>query len=212
MRDVGVIPDSVVEAQANNAKANVNPTVAAVVTRTLKSQLAQVGYNPDDITYVAISQAHLDHTANLTAFSRSTWMTRAAERDFMWAENNPRVNPTVYPALKTSKVTVIDKDEYDVFGDGSVVMKAAPGHTPGHQVLVLKLAKTGPIMLSGDLYHYPEERTFKRRPPDNEFSVEQSAASRRVIEEYLAKTKMPLWIEHDYEFITKLKHAPAFYD
>jgi hypothetical protein len=67
-------------------------------------------------------------------------------------------------------------------------------------------------MLSGDLYHYPEERTFKRRPPDNEFSVEQSAASRRVIEEYLAKTKMPLWIEHDYEFITKLKHAPAFYD
>jgi glyoxylase-like metal-dependent hydrolase (beta-lactamase superfamily II) len=212
MWDVGVIPDSVVEAQANNAKANVNPTVAAVVTRTLRSQLAQVGYKPEDITYVAISHAHIDHTANLNAFSRSTWMTRAAERDFMWAENNPRVNPTFYPALKTSKVTVIDKDEYDVFGDGSVVMKAAPGHTPGHQVLVLKLAKTGPIMLSGDLYHYPEERTFKRRPPDNEFSVEQSAASRRVIEEYLAKTKMPLWIEHDYEFITKLKHAPAFYD
>jgi len=181
MWDVGVIPDSVVEAQANNAKANVNPTVAAVVTRTLKSQLAQVGYKPEDITYVAISHAHIDHTANLNAFARSTWLTRTAERDFMWAENNPRVNPTFYPALKTSKVTVIDKDEYDVFGDGSVVMKAAPGHTPGHQVLVLKLTKTGPIMLSGDLYHYPEERTFKRRPPDNEFSVEQSAASRRVI-------------------------------
>ena len=95
---------------------------------------------------------------------------------------------------------------------GSVIMKAAPGHTPGHQVLILKLATTGPIMLSGDLYHYPEERSFKRRPPDNEFSPEQSAASRRVIEEYLGKTKIPLWIEHDYEFITKLKKAPAYYD
>ena len=76
MWDVGVIPDSVVEAQANNAKANVNPTVAAVVTRTLKSQLAQVGYKPEDITYVAISHAHIDHTANLNAFSRSTWHRR----------------------------------------------------------------------------------------------------------------------------------------
>ena len=212
MWDVGVIPDSIVEAQANNAKANVNPTVAAVVTRTLKSQLAQVGYKPEDITYVAISHAHIDHTANLNAFAGSTWLTRAAERDFMWAENNPRVNPTFYTALKNSKVTVIDKDEHDVFGDGSVIMKAAPGHTPAHQVLILKLARTGPIMLSGDLYHYPEERTFKRRPPDNEFSVEQSAASRRVIEDYLGKTKMPLWIEHDYEFIARLKKAPAYYD
>ena len=212
MWDVGVIPDSLVEAQANNAKANVNPTVAAVVTRTLKSQLAQVGYKPEDLTYVAISHAHIDHTANLNAFAASMWLTRAAERDFMWAENNPRVNPTFYTALKNSKVTVIDKAEHDVFGDGSVIMKAAPGHTPGHQVLILKLARTGPIMLSGDLYHYPEERTFKRRPPDNEFSVEQSAASRRAIEDYLGKTKMPLWIEHDYEFITKLKKAPAYYD
>jgi glyoxylase-like metal-dependent hydrolase (beta-lactamase superfamily II) len=171
-----------------------------------------VGYKPEDITYVAISHAHIDHTANLNAFAASTWLTRAAERDFMWAENNPRVNPTFFTALKNSKVTVIDKAEHDVFGDGSVIMKAAPGHTPGHQVLILKLARTGPIMVSGDLYHYPEERMFKRRPPDNEFSVEQSAASRRVIEDYLGKTKMPLWIEHDYEFIAKLKKAPAYYD
>jgi glyoxylase-like metal-dependent hydrolase (beta-lactamase superfamily II) len=222
MWDVGVIPDSVVEAQANTATANVNSTVAAVVTRTLSSQLAEVGYTPTDITYVAISHAHIDHTANLNSFAGSTWLTRGAERDFMWAENNPRVNPTFYAALKNGKVVVVDQDlsrrsgaeadEHDVFGDGSVIMKAAPGHTPAHQVLILKLARTGPVMLSGDLYHYPEERSLKRQPPDNEFNVAQSAASRRVIEEYLTKTNMPLWIEHDYDFITKLKHAPAFYD
>jgi N-acyl homoserine lactone hydrolase len=212
MWDVGVIPDSIVEAQGNNARANVNPTVAAVVTRTLKSQLAQVGYTPEEITYVAVSHAHIDHTANLNAFARSTWLTRAAERDFMWTENNPRVNPAFYSSLKNGKVVVVDKDEHDVFGDGTVIMKAAPGHTPAHQVLVLRLARTGPIMLSGDLYHYPEERTFKRRPPDNEFNVENSATSRRVIEEYLGKTKMPIWIQHDYDFVAKLKKSPDYYD
>jgi N-acyl homoserine lactone hydrolase len=212
MWDVGVIPDSIVEAQPTGATANVNPTVAARVTRTLKSQLAEVGYRPADITYVAISHAHIDHTANLNSFAGSTWLTRAAERDFMWAENNPRVNPTFYSSLKNSKTVVIDKEEHDVFGDGTVIMKAAPGHTPAHQVLILKLASTGPVMLSGDLFHYPQERSFNRAPPDNEFNVERSAASRRVIEAYLAKTKMPLWIEHDYNFITKLKKSPAFYD
>jgi glyoxylase-like metal-dependent hydrolase (beta-lactamase superfamily II) len=212
MWDLGVIPDAVVESQAQGAQSQVNPTVGAIVTRTLKSQLAQIGYSPTDITYVAISHAHIDHTANLNQFAGSTWLTRAAERDFMWAENNPRVNPTFYTALKNSKAVVVDQDEHDVFGDGTVVMKAAPGHTPAHQVLILRLASTGRVMLSGDLYHYPQERTLRRAPPDNEFNVEQSAASRRVIEDYLQKTKTTLWIEHDFNAHAKLKKAPAFYD
>ena len=212
MWDVGVIPDSLVDAQSQGATSNVNPTVAALVSRTLKSQLAQIGYSPADITYVAVSHAHIDHTANLNAFAGSTWLTRPAERDFMWAENNPRVNPTFYTALKGSKVVVIEKDEHDVFGDGSVIMKAAPGHTPGHQVLIVRLASAGRVMLSGDLYHYPQERTFRRAPPDNEFSVEQSAASRGRIEEYLKTTKTQLWIEHDFNANATLKKAPAYYE
>ena len=213
MWDVGVIPDTIVETQPQGARANVNPTAAALVTRTLKSQLAQIGYSPADITYVAISHAHIDHTANLNMFAGSTWLTGSAEREFMWAENNPRVNPSFYTALKdSSKVVLIDKEEHDVFGDGQVVIKAAPGHTPGHQVLILKLATTGPVMLSGDLYHYPPERTLRRAPPDNEFNVQQSDASRRRIEEYLRTTKTELWIEHDFNANAKLKKAPAYYD
>ncbi len=213
MWDVGVIPDRIVESQPQGARADVNPTVSAFVTRTLASQLAQVGYRPSDITYVAVSHAHIDHTANLDAFAGSTWLTRREERDFMWAPNNPRVNPSFYGALKDSrKIELIDTDEHDVFGDGRVVIKAAPGHTPGHQVLILKLASTGQVMLSGDLYHYPQERSFRRAPPDNEFSVEQSAASRRRIEDYLQTTKAALWIEHDFRAHAKLKKAPSFYD
>jgi N-acyl homoserine lactone hydrolase len=212
MWDVGVIPDATVEAEAQSARANVNPTVAALVTRTLKSQLAAIGYAPADIRYVAISHAHIDHSANLNQFAASTWLTPPAERNFMWTENNPRVNPSFYSLLKNSAAVPITADEHDVFGDGRVIIKAAPGHTPAHQVLVLRLASTGRIMLSGDLYHYPAERLLHRAPPDNEFDVQASAASRARIEDYLQKTKTELWIEHDFGANAKLKKSPAYYD
>lgn len=211
--DLGVIPDADVEKAAPEAASyDVNPVSHAVVSRTLKSQLAALGYAPPDITYVAVSHAHKDHTANLNEFAASTWITRPIERDFMFKPGNERVERRFYDRLEHGKTILIDKDEYDVFGDGTVVMKSAPGHTPGHQVLILRLAKTGPIMIAGDLYHYPPERAFHRRPPDNEFDVEQSAASRAMIEAYLAKTKMPIWIEHDYRANAALKKSPAFYD
>ena len=131
----------------------------------------------------------------------------------MWAANNPRVTPSFYSDLKNSRsVVMLDKDEYDVFGDGQAVIKSAPGHTPGHQVLILKLAATGRVMLSGDLYHYPPERRLHRAPPDNEFSVQDSAASRVTIEAYLQKTKTALWIEHDFAANAKLKKSPGYYE
>ena len=214
MWDVGVIPDATVEKQAaaGGARYDVNSTAAALVKRTLKSQLAELGYSPADITYVAISHAHKDHTANLNQFASSTWLVRPAEREFMWKPGNERVEPTFYKELERSKSIAVEKDEYDVFGDGTVVMKAAPGHTPGHQVLVLRLASTGRVMLAGDLYHYPPERTLRRPPPDNEFNVQQSAASRAMIEEYLKKTGTTIWIEHEFGANAKLKKSPAFYE
>ena len=212
--DVGVVPDAAVEAAGpQGASANVNPTVAAHVTRTLRGQLAALGYSPAGITYVAISHAHIDHTANLNAFTGSTWLTPKAERDFMWTPNNPRVNPSFFSAWEESpRVRFTEADEHDVFGDGRVVIKAAPGHTPGHQVLVMNLASTGRVVVAGDLYHYPPERTLRRAPPDNEFDVAQSAASRARIEAYLKATGAALWIEHDFAANAKLKKAPAFYD
>jgi glyoxylase-like metal-dependent hydrolase (beta-lactamase superfamily II) len=211
--DTGVIPDEdVAKAAPKPALYDVNAVSHAVVSRTLKGQLAELGYKPEDITYVAISHAHKDHTANLNEFAGSTWLVRPAEREFMWKPNNERVEPRFYNLLERSKSISIDKDDYDVFGDGAVLLKAAPGHTPAHQVLVLNLAKTGRVMVAGDLYHYSPERIFQRKPPDNEFNVEQSAASRVMIEDYLKKTKTMIWIQHDFRANAKLKKAPAFYE
>jgi N-acyl homoserine lactone hydrolase len=212
MWELGVIPDGKVDERGQGSRATVNAYASAVVTRTLRGQLAGIGYRPADITYFAISHPHIDHSANANDFAASTWLVTKADRDFMWAENNTRVNPAFYSALKNSRSVMLDRDEHDVFGDGQVVIKAAPGHTPGHQVLVVNLPVTGRVMLSGDLYHYPAERTLRRAPPDNEANVQQSAASRSEVEAYLQKTKTALWIEHDFGADARLKKSPAYYE
>ena len=190
------------------------PASAGVVTqaRPLLPQMAAAGYAPSDITYLSMSHYHGDHVANANSFARSTWLVRKVERDRMFADTPiPRSDPANYSDLKRSKTILLDKDEWDVFGDGTVVIKSTPGHTPGHNVLFLKLKKTGPVVLSGDLYHYPEERTLARLPVA-EFNKEQTAASRAELEIFLKKTGAQLWIEHDIIANAKLRKAPAFYE
>ena len=98
-----------------------------------------------------------------------------------------------------------------MFGDGKVVIKSAPGHSPGHQVLFVNLANSGPVLLSGDLYHYPEERTLKK-VPTTEFDREQSTASRAAVETFLTRAHAQLWIQHDFNANSKLKKSPRYYD
>jgi N-acyl homoserine lactone hydrolase len=180
--------------------------------KTLKSQLAEAGYSLADITYLALSHYHWDHTANANDFAGSTWLARKPERDVMFSTPPPgRTIPANYSALANSKTVIIDQDTYDVFGDDTVVLKSAPGHTPGHQVLFLNLPKTGPVVLSGDLYHYPEERTLSRLPV-LDFNKEQTAASRAALEIFLNEKGAQLWIQHDIAGNEKLRKSPDYYD
>jgi glyoxylase-like metal-dependent hydrolase (beta-lactamase superfamily II) len=179
---------------------------------SLESQLAKAGYKPADINYLALSHYHWDHTANANLFAGSMWLVPRAERDAMFAADPPGSGrPETYAALKDSRYTLVDKNEYDVFGDGSVIIKQAPGHSEGHSVLYVKLAHTGGVLLSGDLYHYPAERTLDRLPT---FEVDeaQSKASRVEVEDFLKRTGAQLWIQHDLAGFRKLKKAPDYYD
>jgi N-acyl homoserine lactone hydrolase len=178
----------------------------------LKAQLAASGYSPAQVTHLALSHYHWDHTANANAFARATWLVRQVERDAMFADKPlGTATPMTYSALKTSKTIIETADEHDVFGDGTVILKSAPGHTPGHQVLYVRLAKTGGVVLSGDLYHYPQERTMNRLPTF-EFNEDQTRGARKAVEEFLARTKAQLWIQHDFNAHAKLKKAPEYYE
>ena len=207
--DSGVIPDGDIEAGKGEVKRG---TFMLSASKTLKSQLAAVGFAPKDITYFALSHDHFDHVANANAFAGATWIVQQPERDAMFGDKpGPATVTALYTALKDSKTQVLHGEDHDVFGDGSVVVKAAYGHTPGHQVLVLKLKKTGPVVLAGDLYHYQAERGTDK-VPSFEFNKEQSLASRTAIEALIKQTGAQLWIEHDLANFRKQKKAPEFYE
>ena len=214
--DTGAIPDADWKptggAVARHVTLPDSPQRDVTMIKPLKAQLAEIGYLPADVTYLALSHYHYDHTANDNAFIGATWLVRQNERDAMFAEKPPGVTqPSSYAALRNSKTLILKSQEHDVFGDGTVVIKAAPGHTPGHQILYLKLTKTGGVVLSGDLYHYPEERRLDRLPTF-EFNQEQTRATRVTIDGFLRKTGAQLWIQHDFTANAKLKKAPAYYE
>jgi N-acyl homoserine lactone hydrolase len=209
--DTGVIADSAFKPDGSPVTQGTGVIMSA--TKPLKTQLAAVGYKPSDITYLGLSHYHSDHTANANDYAGSTWLVHQEERDFMFnpPPQAPVMSTASFSALKDAKTTIIKRDDYDVFGDGTVIIKFAPGHTPGHQVLFLNLAKTGPVLVAGDLYHYPEERTTGN-VPTFEYNKEQSLASRAKIEAFLKQSNAKLWIEHDKATYDTLKKAPAFYE
>jgi N-acyl homoserine lactone hydrolase len=203
MWDVGVIPDNAFK--EGKPVTEEGDTVSS--PKPLLPQLAAIGYPAEKITYIAFSHYHFDHSANANAFAASTWLVHAAERDAMFTAS-PEHQAT-YSRLRNSKTIILPNTDYDVFGDGSVVIKYAPGHTPGHQVLALWLPKTGPVLIAGDLWHYAAERTASR-PPGGEANKEETLASRAAMEAYLKQSGAQLWIEHDPQTFAHLKKAPEY--
>ena len=182
------------------------------LTSPLLAQLKAAGYTPAAVNFLALSHYHWDHTANANAFAGATWLARPLDREAMFGDKPVGTSrPATYASLKNSRTTLIKDDEYDVFGDGAVILKSAPGHTPGHQVLYVKLTKTGGVLLSGDLYHYQAERRLDRYPTF-EFNVDQTRSARKAVDAFIAKTGAQLWIQHDLNAHQKLKKAPAYYD
>ena len=216
MWDTGAIPDNSWTPTGKLTTQHVSladgGTREADVDKTLRGQLAEIGYSPADINYLALSHYHYDHTANANEFAGATWLVRQADRDAMFGgKYYGSLQPPTFSALEKSKTIILKNDEYDVFGDGAVIIKSAPGHTQGHQVLYVKLAKTGGVVLSGDLYHYPAEMKLDR-VPTFDYSQDETRASRKSVDVFLKKTGAQLWIQHDYEGFAKLKKSPQFYE
>jgi glyoxylase-like metal-dependent hydrolase (beta-lactamase superfamily II) len=170
--------------------------------KTLAGQLAQLGLGPADIRYVAVSHSHPDHIGNVALFPQSMLLVQRAEYDWP-APGGPRFRPEL-PATR------LDGDR-DVFGDGSVTILATPGHTPGHQSLLVRLPKTGAVILSGDAAHFQANWEHRRVPSIN-FDKAQSIASMQRLADIVAREKAQLWINHDKAQRDAQKLAPDFYE
>jgi N-acyl homoserine lactone hydrolase len=170
--------------------------------RTLAAQLQEIGVRPAEVRYVGVSHSHADHSGNVGMFPNAMLLVQRAEYDWPQA-SGPRF-PMGIP------VTKLEGDR-DVFGDGSVMVMATPGHTPGHQSLLVRLPRTGNLVLSGDAVHFRENWEARRVPSAN-FDEAQSRSAMQRIADTLTREKAVLWINHDKAQRDGLRMAPAFYE
>jgi len=191
-------PDAVAE------KPVTGPTGTATRPKKLADQLAEIGVKPGDVTFVAVSHTHGDHVGNVDMFPASTLLIQKAEVDWAFAEGK---RP---PFSKDRPIKPLSGD-LDVFGDGSVIVLSTPGHTPGHQSLLVRLPKTGYVVLTGDLAHFKDNWDNDRVPSMNT-DAQQTHASRAKVLQLLTDKKAQLWINHDKPTSTGQKHSPQFYD
>jgi N-acyl homoserine lactone hydrolase len=195
-------------------------------SKTLMSQLKQINVKPEDIKYIGISHTHPDHIGNVELFPKTTVLIQRAEYEFFFGPAKPGAATlpaealTIPPGDPTPRFSkehpnkLVDED-LDVFGDGSVMIVSTPGHTPGHESLLVHMRKTGWILLSGDAVHlqtnWDNRRIpyFAAMPADQKF---QTQLSMQRMADLMSFYHAQLWINHEVEQTKKQKHSPEFYE
>jgi glyoxylase-like metal-dependent hydrolase (beta-lactamase superfamily II) len=176
----------------------------AFLDKTIAEQLAQVQLKPADIDVVGISHMHGDHTGQAAEFPQARLLIGKADYEQSAGKEDP-FGP--WRAHKSGPLTLVSGAETDVFGDGSVVALHMPGHTPDHLALLIKL-KSGPVLLTGDVYHSTIARE-KRSMPSFNTSREQTLASMDKFEALAKKLGAKVIIQHEPADIAKLPAFPA---
>ena len=185
----------------------------AKIDRPLADQLAELdlGFDLRSLDFVAFSHMHYDHVGVANEVMGATWLVQEAAHEGMFGdEARSMYDLDHYDNLEDADTILLDGD-HDVFGDGRVRILSAPGHTPDHQVLFLDLAETGPLVLSGDLYHFRISREHRRVPAGN-FDADMTLVAMEKVESFVAETGATFWIEHDYELFQELDKAPSYYE
>jgi glyoxylase-like metal-dependent hydrolase (beta-lactamase superfamily II) len=181
-----------------------------IVTKGLARQLEELRVSPSAIRYIGIANSHIDHIGNLGMFPAATLFIQGSEWEF--AARRPFVEGMLDDArLKTDLPTLQIDGDHDVFGDGTVTIIATPSVTPGNQSLLVKLPKSGAILLSGDVVHF-QYGWDHRIVPGNVWNKEKTLASFKRLSDIIAQSHAELWIEHDKVQSDARKFAPDYYE
>jgi glyoxylase-like metal-dependent hydrolase (beta-lactamase superfamily II) len=188
-----------------DAKAPLSPTL----TQTLPEQLAAIGVKPDQIAMVGISHYHFDHTGQAGTFPQAKLLIGKADFEALKSDPAPfGADPSLLAHwLKEGGTVETETGDKDVYGDGSVVMLSMPGHTPGSYALLVRLAKKGPVLLSGDIVHFEEQFKNNGVPGFNTDRADSLASMDRM-QKMAKKLKATLVVQHDADDIKKLPTFP----
>lgn len=177
--------------------------------KTVMAQFEEIGIHPSDVDYFAFSHIHNDHTGNANYFKSAKLILQEKEYNIAFDPNKKPSNYDDYKGLENSEVIKLNGD-YDLFGDGTIQFISTPGHTLGHQSLLLKLEDTGAIIISGDIAYYTENYHKKGIPTFNT-NKDDSLASLEKIKELAKNENAQLWIQHDKVHFETLKLSPSYY-
>jgi glyoxylase-like metal-dependent hydrolase (beta-lactamase superfamily II) len=185
-----------------------DPSGAFTVSRkdSLVNQLKTIGLKVADFKYIALSHNHFDHIGHANYFKDAVWLVQENEYEFFRSEAVKKTNPELFDGVKNLTNPKKLNGDYDVFGDGTVVIKYTPGHTIGHQALYLNIGLEKPLLLTGDLYHFEENRIHKRVPIFNH-SVENTKKSMETFEAFAKEKAAEVIIQHappDFEKVQKM--------
>ena len=182
---------------------------SAKVEHTLVAQLKALQLTAQDINFVAFSHHHFDHTGNAALFKNASYLINRKEME--WSQREPfGVDGKTLAFINDENTQLIERD-HDLFGDGSVRILRAPGHTPGHQILMLKLTDAGTVILSGDLYHTRENFRQARVAALNDSRAETLASFDRV-KKFIERYNARMVVQHDRKDFSELPKFPRYLD
>jgi N-acyl homoserine lactone hydrolase len=197
------------------ALASLKPAMTPEVA--IDVQLKKIGMSPDDIKYVVVSHLHLDHGGNVAKFPKSTLVAQRDEvSNAFWPKagtGDPYVLGDVV-GLRDGKQRMIQLDgDLDLFGDGTLVVKRWVAHTPGSQMMTVKLKNTGLVILTGDNVYF-RENVEKNLPPNIVLAYYPTGfyTAYEWIRQQMASQKADFFTAHDPDAFKAMKKAPAFYD
>jgi N-acyl homoserine lactone hydrolase len=178
------------------------------LTTTIPERLKAIGLTPEAVTHIGISHYRADHSGGARDFPKAELLIGQGDWDALRAmKPDNRQAAQLAPWLTGGgKVTPLAADK-DVFGDGSITVLAMPGHTPGHTALLVKLA-SGYVLLSGDQYHFRENREVSGVPTFNTNRADTLASHKRF-EEVASNLKARVVIQHDPRDLGELPAFPA---
>lgn len=183
--------------------------IVNTLDQTLRQQFEKNGFNPNDIDYVGISHYHNDHTGQVKDFPEATLLIGSKDWSALTSPKPPRTsNADDFKHWISGEGEVIPvARDLDVFGDGTVVILATPGHTPGHKSLLIRLAEEGNILFTGDLAHFKENYTHLRVPLFNTNRADSLASFDRF--KSIAETlDAKVVIQHDPDDVSKISPFP----